>query len=187
LEAALEDVTRLEKLTHSMLRLARAEQVQTAKGRDDLPSVDLVASCEQSADSLRAIADAKSIQIEIRAKQRPRVRADAEDLEMIWNNLIENALRYSPKDSSVVVDVQNDAHEVRVEVRDKGPGIPQEDLERIFKRFHRADQSRARETGGYGLGLAIVKTLAEAYGGTIDASSNGGGANFTVRLPISSN
>lgn len=186
-ENALDDLARLETLTHSMLRLARAEQAHSAKRTQDLPLVDIAASCEQSAERLHPLADSRSVEIQVRAQDTPHIPADPEDLELIWNNLLENAIRYSPQGSSVSVSISSEKQFTRVEVRDHGPGIEAGELQSIFNRFHRADTSRSRETGGYGLGLAIVKAMVESYGGAIQAESRvGTGTTMSVRLPLSS-
>jgi signal transduction histidine kinase len=187
IEIALEDVARIEKLIHSMLRLARAEQSAAGHHRQDLVAVDLAVSCEQSADRLAAFAAAGGVRIEVRTENHPTIKADAEDLELIWNNLLENAIRYSPKSSRVVVTVSEHDHTAEVKVQDWGAGIAEGELGHIFDRFHRADVSRTRETGGYGLGLAITKAMANAYGGTVVVESHvGEGTVMTVRLPLES-
>jgi signal transduction histidine kinase len=184
LEAALDDVARLEALTHSMLRLARAEQVHTGQGIDKLPLIDLAETCEVTAERWRVIAQAKSVCINVESSGDPRVHGDPDDLDLIWNNLLDNAVRYSPPGAKVLMFVSRDNGHARVDVQDQGPGIRQEELRNIFERFHRADVSRSRETGGYGLGLAIARAMAQAYGGNITAESNeGSGSTFSVRLP----
>ncbi|MDT8067690.1 MAG: ATP-binding protein [Terriglobia bacterium] len=184
LEHALDDVGRLESLTHSMLRLARAEQLREGNGREKLPPVDIAASCEQSADRWRPIAEAKSVRISVNASNMAEIPGDADDLELIWSNLLDNAIRYSPAGAEVRVSVARGDGRVRVEVADQGPGIGEEELQRIFHRFHRSDASRSRETGGYGLGLAIAKAMVEAYGGSITAENcSDAGAKFSVELP----
>ena len=187
IEIALEDVARIEKLIHSMLRLARAEQSAAGHRRQDLLPVDVAVSCEQSADRLGAFAAAGGVAIEVRAENRPTIKADPEDLELIWNNLLENAIRYSPKSSRVLVTVSQADHSAQIKVQDWGTGIAESELEHIFDRFHRADVSRTRETGGYGLGLAITKAMVDAYAGTIVVDSQvGAGTVMTVRLPLES-
>jgi signal transduction histidine kinase len=182
---ALDDVERLEVLAHSLLRLARAEQLRE-RTPTELPSVDIAASCEQSAERWRAIAGAKSVRIEVSTTEGAEVRGDPDDLDLIWSNLLDNAIRYSPNDSQVVIAVSRDNGSARVDVRDGGPGIEKGQLQHIFERFQRADASRSRETGGYGLGLAIAKAMTEAYGGSIVAESQPGeGTVFSVRLPTS--
>lgn len=184
LQNALEDVARLETLTHSMLRLARAEQVQSGQ-RTDLQTVDLAVSCEASAERWRPIADAKSIIIEVQSEGAPQVKGDPDDLEIIWNNLIDNAIRYSPTGGKVRMSIVRKNGSAFIEVEDQGPGICEQDLQSIFDRFHRSDASRSRETGGYGLGLAISKAMVEAYGGSIDAKPrSGSGTTFYVKLPV---
>jgi len=183
LQNALDDAARLESLTHSMLRLARAEQLQAGQ-RLDLPVVDLAASCETSAERWRPLAEAKSVRVELELQGAPQVKGDPDDLETIWNNLLDNAIRYSPPGSEVRLSISRDNGQARIEVRDQGPGIREQDLHNIFDRFHRSDASRSRETGGYGLGLAIAKAMVEAYGGTIAAETRlGSGTTFSVKLP----
>ena len=183
LREALDDVERLEALAHSLLRLARAEQLQE-RSLKELPIIDTSASCEQSAERWRTIAGAKAVHIEVHTTERAEVRGDPDDLDLIWSNLLDNAIRYSPNDSEVVIAVSRENGIVRVDVRDWGPGIESGQLQHIFERFQRPDASRSRETGGYGLGLAIAKAMTEAYGGSIAAESQmGEGTTFSVRLP----
>jgi signal transduction histidine kinase len=183
--AALEDTQRLEKLVHSMLRLARAEQWASGSLRRDLEEIDLTGTCEISIAHLRQIADARGVHVELCREAEPKLRADAEDLELVWGNLLDNAIRYSPLQSTVRMTIRRSAPWAEVAVCDEGPGIPKEQLERIFDRFHRADSSRARTTGGYGLGLAIAKAIVEAYGGNIGVeTTTGNGTTMTVRLPL---
>ena len=113
------------------------------------------------------------------------LRAEMADLELIWINLLENAIQFSPRGSTVSMTLAVHSGEVRVAVADTGPGIEPAHLPRIFERFYRADSSRARSTGGFGLGLAIAKSLVTFYGGQIDAQSTPGrGTIFTVRFPL---
>ena len=112
------------------------------------------------------------------------LRADPEDLELIWVNLLENAVHYGPAGSDVTLRVQRNGEGwAKVSVEDSGPGIATEELTRVFDRFHRADPSRARSSGGFGLGLAICKALVEAYGGRIVAFNRlEGGTEVRVEL-----
>jgi two-component system OmpR family sensor kinase len=100
------------------------------------------------------------------------------------DNLLANAVRFSPAGSPVEVRVGRDG-EALVEVADHGPGVPPGDTERVFEPFHRSDRSRTRATGGAGLGLAIVAAITRAHGGSVGVEANdGGGARFWVRLPL---
>lgn len=189
LERSLEDLDRLEQLLQRMLRLARAEQWGASSRRNWKP-VDILTTCQQAADQIRALAEAKQVEIRI-ASHGPRivpliVNADPDDLQLVWTNLLENAVRYSPEGETVEIGVAaQDGTSVLVTVADHGAGIPEHDLGRIFLRFARGDPSRTRTTGGFGLGLAISKAIVEAYGGTIRAeNAPERGARLTVQLPL---
>ena len=187
LEEALDDMARLEKLLHSMLRLARAEQWAAGSARRDLEIIDIATTCQSAIDRLSPIARERNIAIELSTDGAMPVRADAEDLELVWANLVENAIRFSPDGERIQVRLQANAARGTVEVADNGPGMSQDELAHIFERFHRGDSSRARDTGGYGLGLAISKALVEAYGGTITPeSASGQGTRMIVTLPLKS-
>ena len=110
---------------------------------------------------------------------------------MALGNLIDNAVRHSPADTRVSLGVRRvdsgPSGLVEVSVSDEGPGIRDEDLERIFERFYRVDTARSRDTGGTGLGLAIVKHVALGHGGEVTVwSAEGTGSTFTLRLPVAS-
>lgn len=127
------------------------------------------------------------MRIEVQSSGTPQVAGDPDDLETIWNNLLDNAIRYSPSGGEVRLSISRENGHACVEVQDQGTGIREQDLQKIFDRFQRSDTSRSRETGSYGLGLAITKAMVEAYGGTIAAETRkGSGAVFSVKLPITS-
>jgi two-component system phosphate regulon sensor histidine kinase PhoR len=99
-------------------------------------------------------------------------------------NLVANAVTYSPERATIRIDVGREGSRSQISVSDDGPGIPPDDLTRVFERFYRVDKSRARDPGGTGLGLAIVKHLVELHGGTARAENRpGGGARFVITLP----
>lgn len=112
-------------------------------------------------------------------------RVDPERIRSVLNNLLENALRYSLPDSGPIrVSVEIAGAGSRIRVEDEGPGIPAEDLPRLFEPFFRVDRSRSRSTGGYGLGLALCRRIMEAHGGTIEARNRAGrGAELIVSFP----
>lgn len=187
LSQSLEDVERLENLLHWMLRLARAEQWAYGTLDRKLEPVDIASTCEGAIEGLRRLATARHANIQLSAEDDVLCRADPEDLELVWINLLENAVRYSPYGTQVTMKIGRTDHRARVVVEDQGPGIPPEELPRIFERFHRGESSRNRETGGFGLGLAIARALVEAYGGTITPESSiGHGTRMVVDLPLSS-
>jgi two-component system OmpR family sensor kinase len=184
-EAALEDTVRLEKLVHSMLRLARAEQWAMGSARPDLAEIDLTSTCELSVERVRPLAQRRGVKLDFQRNGSAKLQADAEDLELVWGNLLENAIQYSPAESKVILTIHRSGPSAEVTVQDNGPGIPEAEIPLIFDRFHRGDSSRARNTGGYGLGLAISKAIIEAYGGTIAVRSGvGAGTTMIVTLPL---
>ena len=113
-----------------------------------------------------------------------QVLADEEAIRQIVDNLVDNAIKYTPAGRSVSVSCWGDHDEICIEVADTGIGIPRDDLPRIFERFYRVDKARSRELGGTGLGLSIVKHLVGSIGGQIDVTSRlGSGSRFTVHVP----
>jgi signal transduction histidine kinase len=186
LEEVLEDCARLEDLIERMLRLARIEQLTENGTPRVLALTELTSTCEAAIARIRALAENRSVSLEFEGPVAIPIHADPEDLELIWLNLLENAVQYSPSGGKVKVRVSpNGGDKVEVSIQDSGPGIPDSELPHIFERFRRADESRARSTGGFGLGLAICKALVDAYGGKIEASNlPGQGTEVRVRLPV---
>ena len=189
LEGLLGDCGRLEDLLGRMLRLARLEQLAEDGVKPNLATTELTSTCESAISRIGKVAQARNISLEFQSTDAVYMRADPEDLELIWLNLLENAVQYSPEDSTVTMQVRrNGGAMVEVSVTDAGPGIPPAELPHIFERFHRGDPSRARSTGGFGLGLAICKALVGAYNGTIEAINlPGQGTQMRVQLPAESN
>jgi two-component system phosphate regulon sensor histidine kinase PhoR len=114
------------------------------------------------------------------------VRADAERVQQVLFNLIDNAIKYGRNHGHIRVSAKRleNQDSVEVAVSDDGPGIPPEGLNRIFERFYRVDRARSREQGGTGLGLAIVKHIVQSHGGEVRAESRlGEGATFRFTLP----
>jgi signal transduction histidine kinase len=185
IEEALDDMARLESLLHSMLRLARAEQWAAGNLSRDLAPVDVSMTCQLAIERVQAVAQQRDVTIDFSANGLIRLPADPDDLALVWSNLLENAIRFSPAGETVQMTMHTSNGNGYVEVADKGPGIPPSELPRIFERFHRGDSSRARNSGGYGLGLAISKALIEAYGGSIEPHSRPGqGTRMVVCLPV---
>ncbi|MFZ1137006.1 MAG: ATP-binding protein [Candidatus Korobacteraceae bacterium] len=185
LEDALDDMARLEKLLHSMLRLARAEQWAAGNLHKSFVPIDVGMTCESAIERMRPVAQQRRVTIDFSANGSLQMPADPDDLELVWSNLLENAIRFSPEGGTVRMSVRANNGRSYVDVADRGPGIPPSELSHIFERFHRGDASRARNTGGYGLGLAISKALIEAYGGAIEPhSSVGEGTRMVVSLPV---
>jgi signal transduction histidine kinase len=186
LKDGLEDLDRLEKLLHWMLRLARAEEWGNGSSRTDIGMVELADTCEEAVMRVGGLARLRKVSVELKNNGPSMLRADPEDLQIIWVNLLENAIRYSPQPGIVEMHVTQVGDRARVRVVDYGPGIPAAEIPHVFERFRRGDPSRARETGGVGLGLALAKALTEAYGGTIQLDREvQTGTSVVVELPVS--
>jgi two-component system phosphate regulon sensor histidine kinase PhoR len=188
LEQIAEQADRLHALILDILSLARIESGAEDLESQTVPLAPLVAAC---VERHHARAKAKNQLLEaIPPPATPGTNgdlaawADEEAINQILDNLIDNALKYTPPGGRIGVRWQAEDGQVCLEVEDTGIGIPEQDLPRIFERFYRVDKARARELGGTGLGLAIVKHLVQAMHGSIQATSRlGRGTTFRIRLP----
>jgi two-component system phosphate regulon sensor histidine kinase PhoR len=172
--------SRMERLVTDLLRLARLDARQEPL---EISRCDVRQVWDAVVDGLAAAIEEKRQRIGIRVDaDASAIDADAAKLHDILRNLVENAVTYSPENAAIELTAQRRDGTVCLQVADSGPGIPPEDLTRVFERFYRVDRSR---TGpGTGLGLAIVKHLVELHGGTASAENRAeGGALFTVLLP----
>jgi two-component system, OmpR family, phosphate regulon sensor histidine kinase PhoR len=174
--------TKMERLVADLLRLARLDAQQETL---TLASFELEGVFEDVVQNLKPLIDAKRQQVVIHiAPGAASVVADGAKIHDVIRNLVENAVTYSPVAAEIRLEAWSTENGVRLTVADNGPGIPVEELPRIFERFYRVDPSRARP-GGTGLGLAIVKHLVELHGGHVTAGNSAlGGAVFTVVLPV---
>lgn len=177
-----EQADRLHQLIQDLLQLARVESGRRAFDIRDVSLGDMVERCVAV---YRERARAQRLDFVV---EPPRaavvVRADDSGLETILDNLICNAIQYTPPGGRVTVRYRDEGNTAVFEVEDTGVGISREDQQRIFDRFYRVDRARSREVGGTGLGLAIVKHLAQAFGGQVSVTSEAGkGSLFRVRLP----
>jgi two-component system sensor histidine kinase BaeS len=163
------------------LSLAQAGQLQL-----HIQPVDVAALVRETAEALHPLFEERGIVLRVDGPDHlPPVEADPDRLRQVVQNLLENAIHYTPAGGRVGVALRQEGGDVRMEVGDTGIGISAEDLPHVFEHFYRADRSRARSSGGMGLGLAIVKSLVEAHRGRIAVESTpGAGSRFTVRLPV---
>jgi two-component system, OmpR family, sensor histidine kinase BaeS len=184
LQPILEQTELLTRLVDDLRTLALADAGEL---RLERTPTDLSALTCRVVDRFRPEAEARGLQLLIQCppvEQFPPVSVDPQRVEQILNNLVSNALRYTPEGGSVSVDLHRNDKFVELSIADTGPGIPTEDMPRVFERFYRGDRSRSREQGGTGLGLAIARQLALAHGGDLTAENRiGGGAVFTLSLP----
>jgi len=173
---------RMERLVKDLLRLARLDA-----GQETLD----VAACDTRGLAQAVVADltpglsSRQQQVEVSvAPGAETIRGDPAKLHDVLRNLVANAMTYAPERTTIRIGARRVDGRVSVSVSDEGPGIPEEDLARIFERFYRVDKSRARDPGGTGLGLAIVRHLVTLHGGEVRAENRPeGGATVTLTLP----
>jgi two-component system phosphate regulon sensor histidine kinase PhoR len=171
----------MQRLVADLLRLARLDAGQEPL---DLGRVHVRTLFESVTADLAPAAAEKGQRVTIDvADACAHLQADPAKLHDVLRNLVENVVNYSPADTEIRLTASRNASECVLTVMDSGPGIPADDLRRVFERFYRVDPSRARP-GGTGLGLAIVKHLVELHHGTVQAANRPeGGAMFTITLP----
>jgi len=176
--------SRMERLVKDLLRLARLDAGQETV---EYAPCDMQALATSVAADLESVIREKRQLVSIAVPPEARVLiADPAKLHDVLRNLIENAVNYTPDDGLITLHAGIAGDEYEITVSDSGPGLPEQDLIRVFERFYRVDKSRTRP-GGTGLGLAILKHLVQVMGGTVVASNGAeGGAVFRVRLPVRS-
>jgi two-component system OmpR family sensor kinase len=180
------EAARMGVLVEDLLLLARLDQQRPLEQSE----VDLLALATDAVVSARAAAPGREVRVDAEpGSPPPVVVGDRLRLRQVVDNLLSNALRYSPGEEPVLVRVGVVAAEGRgwaqVEVVDRGPGLAPEEAARVFERFYRADPARSRAHGGTGLGLAIVAAIVGTHGGRVDVATEiGQGATFRVRIPL---
>jgi len=173
---------RMERLVRDLLRLARLDAGQETL---DQAAIDTHSVADGVVTDLASAADARRQQLRVEVKPGAEtVRADPAKLHDALRNLVANAISYAPEGTAIAIGAERVNGRVEVSVCDEGPGIPDEDISRVFERFYRVDKSRVRDPGGTGLGLAIVKHLVELHGGSVRVENrHEGGARFVISLP----
>jgi two-component system OmpR family sensor kinase len=173
-----DEAARMGVLVEDLLTLARLDEIA------DAPHTDVVlgALVADAVDDARATAPDREITSRIDGETT--VLGDAHQLRQVLANLLRNALVHTPAGTPIDVSATRDGDDVRLEVRDHGPGLPTDDPNEIFERFWRSEGGRKQGRAGAGLGLAIVAGIVDAHGGRVQAmNADGGGAAFVVRLP----
>ena len=173
---------RLTDLVQEIINLSRLQDSDPLSVPSELQIQDLV---NEAIDQSQVTADSRHIWVSNTEITDGVILGDREQLIMAIQNLIENAINYSPEGTKVSVSSTVESGIVNISVTDQGIGIPESDLDRIFERFYRVDPARSRQTGGTGLGLSIVKHVALKHGGEVKVwSSENVGSTFSLRLPI---
>ena len=174
---------RLGLLANDLLTLA---QLESGSSNLQLSEIDLLRFLSDLARDWRKKISAKGLKAVVDVSDDcSTIRADEERLRQVFDNLLDNAVKYSAKGGGIRLGAERRDGEVALSVRDDGVGISQEDLPRIFERFYRVDKARSRQLGSTGLGLSIVKHIAQLHGGSVEAESElGKGTTIRVILPL---
>jgi heavy metal sensor kinase len=179
LEDCAENADAVVQILNSLLNLAEAESGSSALKRELTPVSDLV---RPVVDLYDIVAEERGIMVSFQAAIDPAVLVDRARVKQALGNLLDNAIKYSPNDSEIVISVQELAGAVLIALRDQGEGIHEDDLPRIWERLFRADKSRSKP--GMGIGLSLVLAIARLHGGDVFAVSQPErGSTFTLKLP----
>jgi PAS domain S-box-containing protein len=183
LDMAYQNSERLRDLINNILDL---EKMDSGVMNHEAQVIDVADTLRRAAALNQAYAQTLSVRFELDLPaEQPQVQADPDRLMQVLTNLLSNAAKFSPKNESVTLSCRIAGDNVRIGIRDRGPGIPQDFRGRIFGKFAQADSSDTRQKGGTGLGLSIAKSLVERMRGTIDyVSESGRGTTFFVELPL---
>jgi len=184
----LEEVAKLTAMIDTLLTIAHADSGAIQLQQTTFALMDLV---QEAVAIVGVLAEDKQQTLSVTGDPGALVRADRAFLRMAFVNLLDNAVKYSPADSSIHVSLQivgsdaGPAQFVELAIQDEGPGIPEGAQQRVFDRFYRLDEARSRDSGGFGLGLPIAKWAVEAHGGTIAVKTSfPTGAIFYIKLPV---
>jgi heavy metal sensor kinase len=181
IESVQGDVEHLSLVTEQLLLLARADAGSLQPGREPVDLADLL---EEAAARWRAVAERTGVQLRVEVPAPATVSADPRLLRRVLDNLVDNAIRHSPRHGDVVLRASPSGDGWDLEVADAGPGVPPELRARLFERFAKSDRARSRESGGAGLGLALSAAIARAHGGWLALRSDDGtGAVFRLHVP----
>lgn len=181
-ERIVEQADRLEALIADMMQIAEIESEEAVFAPQP---VHLSAAVEESLQSQSPVAANNGVRLQVETADDVTIQVDPDGLRQIVDNLLKNAIAYTPAEGTVTVRVRSEGDWGVFEVEDTGIGISRKDQQRIFERFYRADRARSRDAGGTGLGLSIVKHVLQACGGRVElASELEKGSRFTVYLPM---
>lgn len=173
---------RLTDLVKEIINLSRLQDSDPLSIPSELNVQDLV---NEAIDQSQVAADSRNIVISKNEIAHGVVLGDRDQLIMAIQNLVENAVNYSPEGTKVTVSSLMEDEIITISITDQGIGIPENERERIFERFYRVDPARSRESGGTGLGLSIVKHVATKHGGEVSVwSAENVGSTFSLKLPL---
>jgi heavy metal sensor kinase len=178
----LEEIERIQRIVETLLALARSQRGDPKEMRRD--PVDFSAVVERAVDSIRALAGEREVGLDPRVASGIAVLGDVDQLRLMVLNLLDNAVKFTPRGRRIHVLLEEVAGSARLEVRDEGPGIPPEERPHVFDRFYRGRTGRSASSSTGGLGLSVISWVAQNHGGQIRLLDNGfPGAAFEVLIP----
>jgi signal transduction histidine kinase len=184
-EIIREEAIRLEHLVNDLRTLSLADAGELTM---NIQSVEPGRLINEVVSLYQYQTQKKNISLEVDvASPLPTIEVDPGRMTQVLTNILDNATRHTPEGGRIILSAKQDGEMVLLSVQDSGPGLPPEDIDRIFERFYRTDSSRQREDGGSGLGLAIAKSIVQAHNGQLSAESDAGkGLKIIVTLPSKS-
>jgi heavy metal sensor kinase len=182
MESVILEMDRLTRMINRLLYLSRGD---SGMDKLDIKKVELWGLLSKMVEFYRVLAERKNIVLELSTKKESFfVQADHSKLEELFSNIIENAIRYTPENGSITIEIAKQKDKHVISISDTGIGIPKEEQEKIFERFYRVDKARSREDGGAGLGLSIAAMIVKMHKGEIEVNSQPNkGSVFSISLP----
>jgi heavy metal sensor kinase len=178
-EKCLREVKMLSDMAENLLLLARADAHQLALDKITTRLDELLLD---TISGLNNIANTKNIIFNINISEETVIKADAQLVKRMLTNALDNAIKYAPNQSTIIVELTKNKDEILLKIENEGPNLTEEELSELFSRFKRTDKSRT--TKGFGLGLPIIKTITEAHGGYIQFNSQNGTNSLIIHFPL---
>jgi signal transduction histidine kinase len=177
------EIERLDSMISQVLKLARLKGTDALLARETFDLNEVIDEVVRDANFEGAM---KNCRVDLQGAADGAILGNRELLRSAIENVLRNAVRYSPNDAQVLVSILRADSGLEILIRDRGPGVPPADLQRIFEPFYRVAESRDRDSGGEGIGLAITAQVMKAHGGSAEAANApGGGLEIRLRLPES--
>ena len=175
------EIDSMNKLINELLLLAKIENIQSIK---EYQEIDLSKEIEKIVLMFESMAYENSVHIKADIQENIKINANKEDIEHILSTLIDNAIKHTIKDKEIIVELSKEKNNVKLQVKNMGLPIPEEEREKIFERFYRIDKSRNRNEKRYGLGLSIAKSTVQKYNGKIEVYCKDNFTIFKVLIPF---
>lgn len=178
---SMERINGMSKLILDLLDFTKVESGKTTK---EIYEIDIVKIAINSIDAMKPYSIQKDVQIKYNFPEKAMIQADADDIEIMFNNLISNAIKYNIKNGKVYVEIKDFETSVQISVKDDGIGISDENLPKLFKEFSRIKDEKTKNISGTGLGLSIIKRIIDFYQGKISVNSKiDSGTIFNISIP----